>query len=121
MVAYGLWAWWANLAHGDMVAIRSGLVQGGYSLVLTFVMTLVTEVVHLKLRHLPGAAFVTTAMLSVLLFVSAYVIHRLVGTPEILMTILPGWVIGTLYTFFYILGLSRLTRRAVQAGNTEPT
>ncbi|MEM7098049.1 MAG: hypothetical protein AAF541_07305 [Pseudomonadota bacterium] len=108
-VGYGAWAWYANLGHGDDVAVRSGLVQGGYSLVLTFVMTLVTELIYARCREVPGAHIVSTGSISVVLFVSAYSIHMLVGTPEILMTILPGWVIGTIYTFFYIMGLKRLS------------
>ena len=106
-IGYGGWAWYANLDHGDFIAMRSGLVQGSYSLLLTFLMTLVTETVYAKCHRLPGAVPVTTLMISVILFVSAYTIHMFVGTPEILMTIMPGWVIGTIYTLVYILGLKR--------------
>ena len=42
-VVYGGWAVYANIEHGTTIGIRSGLVQGTYSLVLTFIMTLVTE------------------------------------------------------------------------------
>ena len=105
---YGAWAWYANLDHGDFIAMRSGLVQGGYSLVLTFLMTLVTEILYLRFHGIRYAHLVSTALISVILFVSAYSIHMLVGTPEILMTIFPGWIIGTIYTFFYIVGLKRL-------------
>lgn len=105
-VVYGGWAYFANMAHGEDIAMRSGLVQGGYSLVLTFVMTLVTEFLFLKLLNVLASAVIV----SVILFSSAYTIHMLVGTPEILMTIFPGWVIGSIYTEFYLLGLERGTR-----------
>ena len=100
---YGAWAYYANSDHGTMVAMRSGLVQGGYSLLLTFVMTLVTEFMFARL----GSLWLTSATVSVILFLSAYTIHMLVGTPEILMTILPGYVIGTIYTIVYVVGLRR--------------
>ena len=106
-IGYGGWAWYANLAHGDFIAMRSGLVQGSYSLVLTFLMTLVTEFMYARFRTMPAAVPLTTALISVVLFVSAYSIHMIVGTPEILMTIMPGWIIGSIYTFVYILGLQR--------------
>ncbi len=102
-VVYGGWAYYANSAHGEMIAMRSGLVQGSYSLALTFLMTLVTEYLFARLR----ALWSTTVTVSVILFVSAYTIHMVVGTPEILMTILPGYVIGTVYTAAYVLGLRR--------------
>ncbi len=104
-VGYGGWAWYANLDHGADIAMRSGLVQGGYSLVLTFVMTLVTEYLFARWQHHANAAIRTTALISTILFCSAYSIHLLVGTPEIVMTITPGFVIGSIYTYVYILGL----------------
>ncbi len=100
---YGSWAYFANMAHGEAVAMRGGLVQGGYSLVLTFVMSLVTEFLYAKIDKVG----VTVAVVSIILFISAFTIHMLVGTPEILMTIAPGWVIGSVYTVAYLLGLRR--------------
>ena len=111
-VAYGGWAYYANSAHGGEIAMRSGLVQGTYSLVLTFLMTLVTEWLFIAFARLPGRVGVATVVISVVLFLSAYGIHMLVGTPEILMTIVPGWIIGSIYTTIYLLGL----RRAERAG-----
>ena len=104
-VGYGAWAWYANLDHGADIAMRSGVVQGGYSLALTFLMTLVTEYLYSKLMNVAAGIIVTTVLVSAILFSSAYTIHMLVGTPEILMTIIPGFIIGTLYTYIYLLGL----------------
>lgn len=109
---------YANAAHGMMVATRSGLVQGSYSLALTFAMTLVTEWLFESLRRSwSNVAIVitaTVAIVSAVLFTTAYSIHVLVGTPEILMTILPGFAIGTVYTYLYVLGLVRGTKNANQ-------
>jgi hypothetical protein len=109
-IGYGGWAMFANSGYGSDVAMRSGIVQGTYSLILTFLMTLVTERLFERLGGLSGGRVLTVTVVAGILFVSAYSIHMLVGTPEILMTILPGFVIGTIYTLVYVLGLSRATR-----------
>jgi len=110
LVGYGSWAVYANLDHGTFIAIRSGLVQGTYSFVLTFLMTWLTEWLFAKFASLPmGSSVTTTGVVCLILFVSAYGIHMLVGTPEILMTILPGFVIGSVYTAVYVWSLQRGT------------
>lgn len=114
LVGYGSWAAYANFDHGMAIAVRSGLVQGTYSFVLTFLMTWVTEGLFAKLASMPMGAVVTTVVVSFILFVSAYGIHMLVGTPEILMTILPGFVIGSGYTAVYVWGLQRGTKTVAQ-------
>ena len=109
-IGYGAWAWYANLDHGPDIAMRSGLVQGGYSLVLTFLMTIVTEALYSSWQHQIAVVIRTTAFVSSILFCSAYTIHMFVGTPEILMTITPGFVIGTIYTYVYVLGLHNASK-----------
>ena len=105
--AYGGWAVFANYEHGMEVAMRAGLAQGTFSLVITFVMTIFTEWVYIRVGDVPGKLYTITGMISLTLFASAYSIHLFIGTPEILMTILPGFVIGTLYTFAYVMGLQK--------------
>jgi len=109
-IVYGGWAMYANSGHGDAIALRSGLVQGSYSLAITFAMTLVSEWLFLAFAVVPGRVFVTAAVVSGVLFTSSYGIHHIVGTPEILMTIVPGYVIGSVYTVVYLLGLQRQER-----------
>jgi hypothetical protein len=43
LLAYGGWALYVNLPHGMFIGWRSGLVQGTYSLVLTFGTTILME------------------------------------------------------------------------------
>lgn len=104
---YGGWAIFANYGHGMSIAVRSGLIQGTYSLILTFAMTLVTEWLMGKLGRYPLGSILTVVLISTVLFCTAFAIHYLVGTPEILMTILPGFVIGLVYTSVYVVGLRR--------------
>lgn len=107
LIVYGGWAVYANASHGDTVALRAGVVQGSYSLLLTFVMTLATEGLYRALSLVYGGLYWLMMIVCLSLFTTAYGIHYLVGTPEILMTILPGFVIGSIYTLVYVLGLKR--------------
>ncbi len=107
-LVYGGWAWYVNAAHSAEAGMRAGLLQGTYSLILTFSTTLLMERVYAMLKTRNGAVALTTAMTSVLLFITAAGIHMIAATPEILMTILPGWVIGTIYTAVYVISLHRL-------------
>lgn len=111
MVVYGGWAVFANADHGAAVSIRAGLVQGTYSLVLTFLMTLVTESLHAKLGGTALGNVAVVGIVCMILFVTPFGIHMLNGTPEILMTILPGFLIGCVYTAVYVVGLHRGTKQ----------
>lgn len=107
-VAYGAWGWWVNLGYGQFVAAKAGLVQGSYSFLLTFFSTLLMEWLYARMRSRRLPVVTTTAVISSLLFVVAFTIQYAAGTPEVLLTILPGYAIGTVYTGFYVAGLAKL-------------
>ena len=106
-LAYGSWAIYANWDHGQDIAIRSGVVQGSYSFALTLVMTLVTEWLFEMLKGLTLGIVILMFLVCSVLFATAYGINYLAGTQEILMTIFSGWVIGSVYTGVYVVGLKR--------------
>lgn len=110
-VAYGGWAYFVNVGHGDMVGMRSGLVQGGYSFILTMSSAYLMEFVYRWFRKTLDAvpSWIPTLLVTmVILFATAWGINRLAGTPRILLTILPGFLIGSLFSLVYILNLKRL-------------
>lgn len=109
----------ANWPHGEDAAIRAGIVQGSYSLALTLCMTLITEWLFLRLADVPLRLPMLMAVVCTGLFTTAYSINMIAGTPEILMTILPGFVIGTLYTLVYVLGLQRIERERSNTCRTK--
>lgn len=111
-LGYGLWAVFANSAHGSSAALRAGLVQGSYSFALTLTMSIVTEWIYAGLADLRLRAPLTVIVVAGALFVTAYGINAAAGTPEIIATIAPGFVIGTLYTGAYVLALQRDRVRA---------
>ena len=90
--------------------MRAGLIQGSYSLVLTLSTTLLMEYLLTSFQSVKGQAVLTILITSVITFVTAFAIHWLFGTPEILMTIAPGFFIGALYTVFYVFSVNRLNR-----------
>lgn len=107
---YGGWACYVNADYGTDLAMMIGLVQGGYSFVLTFVMALVTEWLFKRFTESKNQVAYVMITVSSALFTMPYVIHLLLGTPAIWMTILPGFVIGTMYTRLYVLGLEKIDR-----------
>ena len=107
-VAYGGWGWWVNLGYGKFVAVKAGLVQGSYSFLLTFFSTLLMEWLYARLKGQPFPVVTTTVLTSVLLFIVAFCIQTAAGPPEVLLTILPGYVVGTVYSGVYVAGLAKL-------------
>ncbi len=108
-LAYGTWGWWVNAEFGQMVGVRAGLVQGSYSFLLTFTSTLLVEWLFERMRGCPWPVVSTTALTSLMLFLVAYGVQFAVGTPQVLLTILPGFLIGSCYTAVYVVALAKLS------------
>lgn len=111
-ITYGTWAYFVNVNHGGpAVGWRSGIVQGGYSFLLTLSSAYLMEFVYGRLQGtaIRMLAWILTLLLTMaVLFVTAFSINWAAGTPRILMTILPGFIIGSVYSLFYLLNLRRL-------------
>lgn len=106
--AYGGWAFYVNYAHGLDAAAKAAFTQGSYSFTVTLVMTLLMEYLFRLLAN-PMLRFCATFFgTCALLYSTSWGVNVLAGTPEIFMTILPGIIIGTVYTFIYTLSLVRL-------------
>ena len=114
-VAYGGWGCWINLEHGEGAAVLAGLVQGSYSFCLTFTSTLLMESLFAWLKPFPLPFVTTTVLMSTTLFVVAFSLQLAVGTPEVLLTILPGCVVGTVYAAVYVAAMAKLSARASRA------
>lgn len=107
-LAYGGWAFWLNSSHGTEMGVSAGVLQGSYSFVLTLTMTLVMEHLMATFRAIPARGALTVALVSAATFSVAYSLQWLNGTPEILLTILPGFFIGAVYCTVYVMGLQAL-------------
>ena len=107
-VLYGGWAVIVNWPHGLDAVIRAGAVQVAYSVTTTAVMSSIMEAVFVRLP--PGALRVwgTAASASGLGMIVLIAVHVLVGTPELLWTVLPSLIMGTLFAVLYCLNLGRV-------------
>lgn len=109
-LVYGGWAFWVNMQDSVEMGVRAGLLQGSYSLLLTFSSTLLMERLYARLRHVPGGLWLSMLVMAAVLWSIPWSIHLLAGTPYILMTVLPGFLIGCVYTLVYLLSLRRLAK-----------
>ena len=111
-IFYGAWAYWVNSLHGTALALKAGVVQGGYSFVLTFSMTLIIERLYLILLNALNnyllVVWLTITLTCTVIFGTSWGIHVLAGTPEIFETVLLGYVLGSIYSIAYVYGLARI-------------
>lgn len=105
---YGGWAYWANIDYGHLAGVKAACTQGGYSFAITLVLSLLIEGLFKRLYRLPYRSVWVGLIACVLLYGSSWWINKLMATPNILLTILPGAVISTLYTCVYIKALNKL-------------
>ncbi len=110
---YGSWAVFVNFMHGKESALKAGLVQGGYSFILTFFMTILLEAIYQKARRVisvKNIAITVTVLASCsLAFSGSWFVNYLSGTPEIFNTVILGYIFGGLYSIIYTIGLARET------------
>ena len=105
---YGGWAYYINHSHGSSAALKALFTQGSYSFTLTLIMAFIMEWLF-QLSSKPVTRFCLTFFItSLFLYSTSWGINFWAGTPEILLTILPGAIIGTLYTLSYTLTLFKL-------------
>jgi len=51
LLGYGGWAYWINMTHGSGAAMKAAIVQGGYSFVLTCLLSLLIEFLYQRYSH----------------------------------------------------------------------
>ena len=105
---YGTWAFGANFGHGHVAAIKAACTQGSYSFTITLVLALVIEWLHRVLQRLPHHSWLVGFIACLALYFTSWSVNVVTGTPNILLTILPGAVISTIYTISYIVALNKL-------------
>jgi hypothetical protein len=104
-VSMGGWTLFANRAHGE-AAIAPAIAQGAVSGLITLVLKRALEAFASRLRGWSALAvppLITASVILALLFG----IHRLIGTPELFVTIAVPWSVSTLYAILYSAALAR--------------
>jgi len=114
VIGYGAWAYWANcnvdMPNAISVAWRAAAIQGGYAGGLTLINVYVLELLFDWLSsNLQPILSGFSAVLSALIAQYAVIIpiHILNQTPNILMTLAPGLIIGTIFSTTYVYNHSR--------------
>ena len=113
ILGYGGWAFYSNSPpNGDVelqaIAFRAGIIQGGYSGILTLTNIILLEAVlkHLNNRlTLNFSMAVTLTVASAVQYAIIIPVHLANDTPNILITLLPGFIIGTAFSFGYLLSI----------------
>lgn len=109
---YGGWAYLVNSPHGHWVAVKAACVQGSYSFTLTLCMTLLLEgMFRVMSQYFESRSFInwTTIVTScALVFSGSWLVNLMAGTPEILRTVILGYVIGGAYSTSYVYSLAKV-------------
>lgn len=120
-LGYGGWAVFSNMPgqlgpsgpdammeQMSNVAWRAGFIQGGYAGILTLINLSILERLYAmlvrRMRSLPAATY--TLLVSTLAQYSIIIpVHLVNGTPNILITLLPGFIISTVFSMAYLKSL----------------
>lgn len=110
-LAYGAWAVFINYSHGWDLAVKAGLTQGGYSFCITLILGVMIEWLFARLARTPLPLLLRGLCVFFLSFsllvVTSYSLNYWLGTPELILTILPGLLMSAMYTALYIFTLSK--------------
>jgi hypothetical protein len=107
---YGGWAFWVNFGAGQTLAVKAAVTQGGYSFTITLFLALLIEWLFLRFKKRSFRLFFISLITCSFLYVTSWSLNYFAGTPNILLTILPGAAVSTVYTVSYILGLNKLAK-----------
>jgi len=107
----GGWALFANRSHGLAAAWLPAVVQGAISGALTGLLKRALERMDGRVPGLWAWIAPPLATASSILVVLTLV-HRVIGTPELVATIAFPWSVSTLYAIVYNAGLVRARRSA---------
>lgn len=92
------------------VALRAGVIQGAYAGLLTLVNLSVLEFLFLKFNSLLPCLvniFVTVLSATFVQYLIIVPIHLVNGTPNIVLTLAPGIVIGTAFSTAYLFSVKK--------------
>lgn len=117
LMAYGSWTLWVNWPEGIASALRLATIHGSYAALLTLMSATLMELSFrwfgrsARLRpHRRGLSF---GFCNLFAFSVAATINLLAGNPSIALTILPGMLIGTVFTASYLHLLALETSKVV--------
>jgi len=110
LIFYGGWAYFVHYDYGFTIAIKAFFTQGLISFFITLVLTHFMELLFHRFKSRRLGYWLTAIIASVLVVLISFTTNVIVGTPEVIMTILPGSLISTLYSFSYARLLAHIRK-----------
>lgn len=107
---WGSWAYWANVSQDAAKAPFSALGQGLLSFMFTLVGSLMIEWLFQFLPTVIWPPYTAALMVSFTMVLLSIAMHWWIGTPSILLTVLPNALVSLLYCLTYSMGLERLAK-----------
>jgi hypothetical protein len=117
-VLFGSWALFANRAHPAPAMARAALAQGSFSAVSSTCAVLLLEYLYGLGRTPARKVMLGAAGTPVIIFLAMAGGHLLARTPNVVATLLPSWISGTIFAVVYTVNLRRLDRAGPKR---EPT
>ncbi len=117
LLLYGTWAFVANLSHGAGSAAKALATQGISSFVSTFTITMAMEAAHGDHRSRLLRAIRSLLAGCGLAYALTVGLHLVMGTPELIRTVGPVMVFGTVYCAIYSIGLARMRPDPASVGD----
>lgn len=96
-LAYGTWAAICNLSYGLSSAAQAFAVQGSYALLSTLLLGTLACALLSFFGKSALAALLSFAGCLLFMVLIPWALHSLAGTPEILLSMIPGLIWGSLY------------------------
>ncbi len=110
LIFYGGWAYFVHYDYGFTIAIKAFFTQGLISFSITLVLTHFMELIFRRFKSRRIGYWFTAIIASILVVLISYTTNVIVGTPEVIMTILPGSLISTMYSFSYARLLAHIKK-----------
>lgn len=105
---YGAWAVWANLSEGTTPALQIGLAHWATSALLTFFGTMAMRQFYGNASSTFGGVRAFVGGMS-LTYATLFLVHGVMGTQHLLVTLAPGILPNLLFCSGYALLLVRST------------
>ena len=113
IIICGGWAYYSSLIGMDkteimVIAVRAGIIQGAYSGVLTLIQVVMLEYLFFRLNpYLSNTVNVAATFLLAMTVQYAIIIpiHLVNGSPNIILTLLPGFLIGAVFSLIYLVAI----------------
>lgn len=99
---YGGWAVYANFEYGQKVGLTAGLIQGVYAFCSTLSITLIALWVYRRCHNRSVGLVAGFSVSFMVMLIIPWAVHSVTGTPNILQTVLPGIIWGSVYLAFIL-------------------